>query len=560
MQWALAYLAAGFVVLQLLDALESALGLTPTVQRVLLIIIVVGFFVDLVVAWYHGEKGRQRVSGPELLMVGALLVVAGVALSFLRPAAQGLRPATAEGDDRPGIAVIPCENWSPHAEDAYFASGVHDEILLHLQRISGLRSVGRESMEYYRQHPVPLRQMARELGVGFLGECSVLKDVDRNQIRVTFQLLDGSTGAQVWAERYDEDLTVRSVFDIHTDIARRVARAVGAVITPEERARLAERPTESTPAFNEYLVGRSWLRQRTGEGFKTALRHFESAIEADSGFALAYVGLADTYSLLASYGHLPARQAFSSARTMAERALKMDGELGEAHAALGYIQERFDWEYEAAFRSFERAVRLNPNYPEAYLWHAFGLTVLGRVEEARPLLERALELDPFNFQIRRVMGDRYLVARDYDRALEQREQVVAMNPDFALARWDLATIHILRGNVAEGLTQLDGLAGEQPSLRRAWGYAVAGRDAEARRILGTALDGSVAVDPVGVAMVYTRLGEPDSAFEWLDRALELKATTLFPVISYPEWDPLRADPRFVRVLERLGAPRDRASR
>lgn len=561
MQWALAYLAGAFVVFQLLDALAEPLSLSAALQRAVLVVVAVGFFITLVLAWYHGEKGRQRVSGPELLMTAALLVMAGAALSLVRPKAESPTfQATVAGDERPGIAVFPCENWSSEQDDAYFASGIHDEILLQLARIHALRSIGRESMEWYEKNPRPMRQVAQELAVGYLGECSVRKDAKRNRIRLTFQLMDGNTGAQIWAENYDEDLSARDLLEIQTDVARRVARAVGAVITPEEDARLAEHPTENTPAYSEYLVGRSALRRRTEEGFTTALRHFEKAVEEDSSFALAYVGMADTYSLLYSYELLSSSEAWASAKKLAERALELDPTSGEAYASLGYVQMRLGWDYETAFSNFQRAVELNPGYAEAYLWHAWGLTVLGRVEEATPLFQKALDLDPLNWLIVSTLGTRCYVAREFGRALEEQERALAMNPNIGSA--GIAQTQLMMGRQDEGLRTLELLAhrdsgGTYARLLLAWGLAVAGRQSESREILGAVLEGRSKddVDPVNIARVYVGLGDLDAAFEWMDRAYEDRSRNLALVIANPEWDRLRSDPRFRTLAEKIGVPR-----
>ena len=557
-QWAFAYFAGAFVVFQLLDALAEPLRLTPTIQRVVLVIVGIGFFFTLVIAWYHGEKGRQRVSGPELLMVASLLVIAGVALTLLGSGKEGGGPLPLESDDRPAIAVFPCENWSPDPADAYFASGIHDEILLQLQKISGLRSVGRESMEWYEANPQPLRAIALDLAVGFLGECSVLKDVERNQVRLTFQLLDGRTGSQIWAENYYEDLSARSIFDIHSDVARSVAQAVGAVITPEEEIRIDVRPTESSAAYDQYLIGRSWLRQRTEESFLQALRHFENAAGADSTFALAYVGMADSYALLGSYQYLPSREAFSSAREFAVRALEFDRELGEAHASLGYVQFRFDWDFESSLRSYQRALELAPNYAQVYQWYAVALSSVGRGEEGIQLIETALSLDPLNFNHRRAFGSIHSSSRDYAQAVDQLEQALAINPGFHPTEADLGIALILKGDHGEGLRHLENsaqLAADNPGyqLLLAWAYAKVGQIAKARGILREVGEAPYErpVDPVGLAMVFAELGELASALDWLERGLQIRSPRLLGARNSEVWDPLRSDPRFEDLLERF---------
>jgi adenylate cyclase len=560
-QWVLAYSAGAWLIYEATGTAVDVWDIPLLLVRTVHVLLIAGLFITLVIAWYHGEKGRQKISGPELLMVAALLVVAGAALTLVRRGLDRAPRTAMEGDERPGIAVFPCENWSADPHDAYFASGIHDEILLQLSRIRALRSIGRESMEWHVDNPRPMRQIAEELAVGYLAECSVRKDVDRTRIRLTFQLLDGNTGAQIWAENYDADITARSILDIHTDVARRVARAVGAVITPEEDARLAEHPTENTLAYREYLVGRSALRRRTQEGLRTALRHFERALEADSMFALAYVGLADTYSLMYSYTLLSSSEAWPMAQAMAARALVLDGTLGEAYASLGFVQMRLGWDYESAFSNYTRAVELNPGYTEAYFWHAVGLTNLGRVDEAEPLFHKALELDPLNFNIVKETGRLYTVTGKYDRALEELERAMAMNPE--MSSWTLAQTQILAGRYDEGLRNFEMLASRYsaettPRLGLAWGLAVAGRMSESREILEAVL-GEQDLEPVDVALVYVALGELDPAFEWLDRAYTVRSLALPQVIAWPHWDRLRADPRFQTLMEKIGIPQEYTS-
>ncbi len=217
-QRGLAYLAGAFVVFQGVEVMAEPWGISPGVQRGIHIVLLIGLLITLVFAWYHGEKGRQRVSGPELLMVAALLVVAGVALSILGgPEDSPGFAVSREGDDRPGVAVLPCTNMSADPNDEYLAKSIHDEILLKLQKISSLFSIGRTSVLRYAEDPPATPVIASDLGVGFIGECSVQKH--GNQIRLIFQLLDGSTGGQIWADDFDQTLTSTNLFDILRQIA-----------------------------------------------------------------------------------------------------------------------------------------------------------------------------------------------------------------------------------------------------------------------------------------------------------------------------------------------------
>ena len=199
-QRGLAYLAGAFVVFQAVEASADPWGISPAVQRTIHILLLVGFFVQVVIAWYHGEKGRQRIGRTELLILASLLLVTGVAISILGRRERGFEPTyavapTVVEDGRPGVAILPCENFSSDPGDAHLASGLHDQVLLQLQKISSLFSIGRTSVEWYRDNPAPPIQIARELGVGYMGQCSVQKH--GNRIRLTFQLLDGNTGGWV---------------------------------------------------------------------------------------------------------------------------------------------------------------------------------------------------------------------------------------------------------------------------------------------------------------------------------------------------------------------------
>jgi len=232
-QWAVAYLAGAFVVFQLLDALETPLGLTATTQQGILVVMGIGFFVMLVLAWYHGEKGRQRVSGPELLMVAALLVVAGAALSILRPQNEESPPTVSGGISRltsgPSILVLACVNISPDPADSYLADGIHEAILHRLAKVSGVASLGREAARWYRDNPAMPSEIAAARGLDYVGECSVRKDPNGERILVTFQLLDAG-GVHAWSEEFARDITVEDLFQIQSDIAQRVAGNIGVIL------------------------------------------------------------------------------------------------------------------------------------------------------------------------------------------------------------------------------------------------------------------------------------------------------------------------------------------
>jgi len=548
-QWAVAYLAGAFVVFQAVEVMAEPWGISPGVQRGGHIVLLSGLFITLVLAWYHGEKGRQRVSGPELLMVAALLVVAGVALTLLRPREEGYSPFALESDDRPGIAVFPCENWSPDPDDAYFASGIHDEILLRLSKIGALRSIGRESMEWYRDNPRPMRQVAQELGVGYLGECSVLKDAERNQVRLTFQLIDGNTGTQIWAENYDEDLNARSIFDIHSDVARQVAREVGAVLTPEEQERIEARPTESIEAYNAHVMGKYWFNRRGTGGLPRAIQFFKEAVEADSTFALAYTGLADSYTLFSFYEptyreELPVAEAHRKALDAAQRALALDDGLGEAHASMAAIRMWFEWNWEEAEWGFSRAIGLSPNYPTAHFYLGHLLHYTGRLEEGVEQYRVAHEYDPLSPHVMGVWISRLAEAGLHEEALVEAQRGLEMYPDDTALMAYVSRMYLIQERYEEAIMA-------SPTSTAAISAMISlGRTQEATALADVHKGASLSRQIVA----RTALGDFDEAFHLLEEAFEERAPWLVNSIWQEANRPLRSDPRFHNLIRRLGFP------
>jgi serine/threonine-protein kinase len=564
-QWALAYLAGAFVVFQLLDALSDPLGLTPTIQRAILAIVGIGFFITLVLAWYHGEKGRQRVSGPELLMVAALLVVAGVALSLLSDDEPVPEPpqVTAEaraGDDRPAIAVLPCENMSTNPEDEFLAPGLHDAILLRLQKISGLFSIGRTSVQQYAVDPPATEVIASALRVGFVGECSVQKYGD--QIRLIFQLLDGVTGGQLWAEQYDRDLTAVNLFAIQSDLSQQVASEIGAILTPDEEARIEAKPTENLEAYEAYLLGRYHLGREVDllSGSSEALRYFEIAVERDPNLADAHAGLAWTYYTLLSLGIRDPRETWPLVERWARSALAIDSTVSKAHLLLARQHLVWTWDWEEAERRVHRVLELDPNDPEGWRTKVDLRLAQGRIEEGLREANRAAALDPVSSRTLYLQARWALLSRRYEEATPLSEVLVTRDPENALAAWYLVQSFFLGGHPEE-VNQLPTRDSEmvaryleEPSAPLALKLSLAGEADSARVMIERVVTslGEVDRDPVGVWPTYAILGEKDEAFRWMERTIQVLSPSARHIGVDPLADPLRDDPRYQAILDRIG--------
>jgi TolB-like protein/Flp pilus assembly protein TadD len=559
-QWAVAYLAGAWLIFQGVEVMADPWNLSAGLQRTLHLLLVIGFFVTLVLAWYHGEQGRQRVSGPELLMIAALLAIAAILLAIVRPEAEAPTtpyPGIVVEGEKPAIAVLPFENISPNPEDAYFADGMHEQITSQLSQVSAIRVISRTSVMQYREERKPVRDIAAELGVNYLLEGSARKAEDR--VRLTVQLIDADRDEHVWANEYDRDLTAAHLFEIQTEIAERVASALEVELTTSERERIERHPTESLAAYDLYLLGRYYLSQLDTEGLTRAVEYFEGAIDLDPSFALAYTGLADTYMIQTQGWGLAPREVFPKAREAAERALALDPTLAEAHTSLGGVQLFYDWDFEAAEAAFRRAIEINPNYAPAPHWLAISLMARARFAEAIQAVQQALALDPQSPYVKMNVGYLLYVSRQYDRALEALSDALQAHPN-AVIRAVRGGVYVQLGRFDEGISDIE-LAIEMlegrnliPAAYLGFAYARAGRRSDAERVIRELqeLSSERFVNPDYIAIVYIGLGENDEAIEWLYRATEARTDwpLFFPVD--PVFDSIHSDPRYMELLRSIG--------
>jgi serine/threonine-protein kinase len=429
-QWALAYGAGAWALLEGVDLVGGQFDWSTRLLQSITILVAVGFLVVLVLAWYHGEKGRQRVSGPELMMITVLLIIAGGVLSFLGGDGRS-GSLSREGEERPGIAVLPCENFSPSADDAYLAAGLHEEILLRLSKISSLLSIGRESVEWYRDNPRPLPEVAAELGVGFIGECSVRKDPQADLIRLTFQLLD-ETGAQIWAENFDRDLTAGNLFELESDVAQEVASALGARISPEEQSRVGAKPTENSEAYALFLRGMDyWARPGVLEAnVEIAEEMWQRAIDLDPDFALARAKLSYLHGVTYFYSRDFSDERIEEQRFQAMEALRLQPDLPWAHFAMGYYHY-VQGDLDAALEELRIAQQGAPNDPEPSKYIGYTSRRLGDWGAWEEAYHTSIQLNPRDVNIHYNLGGSTLShLRRYSDAVAALDRALELAPDF----------------------------------------------------------------------------------------------------------------------------------
>jgi TolB-like protein/Flp pilus assembly protein TadD len=402
-QWGIAYLSAAFVVFQAVEVLAEPWAIPASTARAIHVLLLVGLPIALVLGWYHGEKGRQRVSGPELIIIAALLFIAGGVLGMLAPGpvmplqGSATAPSTAAWearDERPSVAALPFVNMSTDPDDAYLADGLHEEVLIHLARVAGLRVVSRTSVMEYRDSHRSVREIAGELGVGSILEGSVRKVGDR--IRVAVQLIDARTDEHLWAETYSRSHSLQDLLDVQAEIASRIAVALTSELTPTEAARLAARRTESLEAYQAFLRGRYYLRlpHYTAESRQRALAEFERAVRLDAGFALAWAELAEAHAQQLFYWTDASEERRQLAREAAGRAIAAGPSDAEVAVALGLYHLWADRDTERALAQIEAAAKDLPDSRDVHVARARVYEVQGRLEEARRAYLDAIRVSP----------------------------------------------------------------------------------------------------------------------------------------------------------------------
>lgn len=405
-QWIVAYLAGGWVLVEATSVVVDQFHWPAIIGQAVTVLVFFGFFVTLILAWYHGEKGRQRVSGPELLLVAAVLLAAGGVLTVLpgeeeAAGPRGPGPISVVDTDRPSIAILPLENMSPDPDDAYFAVGMHEELTTRISQISALFVISRSSVEQFRDpgsRPTA-PEIARDLGgIDYLLEGSAR--IAGGVVRIAVQLIDGTTDGHVWSDTFDGPYSVEESIAVQSEIAREIANALQVEVTPDEVDRISGLPTEDLEAYQLYLLGLQRFYARSSENLREAIQFFEAALQKDSAFAEAWAGLAITWNVVPWYDPIDSREAFARGREAAQRALELNENLAEVHTALGG-QALFDeWNWEKAVAHFSRALELNPNHAQAYHWISTAHRTLGLLDRAIEELEEGIRHNPLgnNFQ------------------------------------------------------------------------------------------------------------------------------------------------------------------
>jgi len=469
-------------------------------------------------------------------------------------------PPTGSAIPEKSIAVLPFDNLSRDPDNAYFAEGVQDEILTRLAKVADLKVISRTSTQHFKSAPDNLPQIAKQLGVMNILEGSVQKAND--QVRVNVQLINALTDAHLWGETYDRKLT--DIFAVESEISKTIADTLQAKLTGSEKISIAKVPTANTEAYELYLKGRFFWNKRTGADLKRAIDYFNQAIAKDPNYAVAYAGLADSYTLLSVFSAASPQDSIPQARVAAKKALELDNTLAEAHASSGRILSGYDYDFERAIAEFERAIQLNPNYATSYHWISNGpLTARGEFDRAITEGKRAVELDPLSMIDNADLGQIYFYARRYDEAISQVGKAIEIDPHSYLAHYYLGQIYQLQGHLTEAIAEYQKAVelDDDPQALAFLGQAQAriGQHDKAQKILSRMTEEAKSryVSAYSFALMFIALGDKERAIDALERAYrEGAANDIITIRVDPMLEDLHGDLRFEALAEKIVPARE----
>jgi len=490
----IAYAVAAWVLLQVFDVIGEILELPAWGGKLILAMLVVGFFLALILAWAYeltpeGVKRESEVDRSQSVtrqtgrklnaLIMGLLVLAVAYLLFDKfwlqsrlaatiaepspPAVADETLAAASGGpdaiDPHSIAVLPFDNRSPLAEDEFFIEGIHDDLLTTLARIGSLKVISRTSVSRFAQSEKSIPEIARELGVAAIMEGAVQRAGDT--VRVNVQLIDARTDQHLWAEFFDRELTTDNLFAIQSEITQRIARALEAELSPDEQRGLQNRPTENLAAYSAYLRGLRAFETREVEPMREALADFQRAVELDPEFALAWSGIAQVAEVLPSWGGMTREEGKAISVPAAERAMALAPDSGEANLALAMVLED-----DRAVPQYAKAVQMLPNHAMAHQWYANALQGPPGPEwlQALDLLRKAEELDPLSPHIRAQVARQLIFMGRFDEAEAQLRVVLASHPDFAPAKGFMSWLMVGRGDLDQSIVWARSYLAEDPGV------------------------------------------------------------------------------------------------
>jgi len=508
----------------------------------------------IVLPWLHFDKFHKPYSRKKFtvysLALLCVLITIGVFFFLKNYSSKDLSYSKLR------LAVLPLANISNDAKDEYFADGMTEELISGLSKISGLNVIARTSVMKYKVTDKDISQIGQELMVGTILEGSVRKM--ENKARITVQLINVSTQEHLWSMEYDRDL--KDIFMTQSEIAQNVANELKVRLVSSEKEQLKKSSTENRIAFEEYLIGKHFLNQKTPESIQTAIIHFENSIKEDALFALPYANLAYCYTLIgvAGYSTVARNDAEIKAKEAVMKSLQIDSTLAEAHAALGYIKFRVDWDWNGAEKELKKAVELKPGYATAHEWYALFLAVRERLDEALKEMHKAYELDPVSSSVNTGLARIYDFRNELDKAKIQIEKTIALDSNYAEAHFTEGMIYYKTKEYEKSVSALQKaieLSGRRPVMLGMLGvvYTKLGKTNDAKKLLAELESSPMNNDKLWAAMtIKSGLGQSEEFFKDLEKLLDDKYGILIYMRVSRDFYKENNDPRYRQILKRIG--------
>ena len=452
------------------------------------------------------------------------------------------------------VAVLPLDNLSGDPAQEYFSDGLTEELICAVSRIASLRVISRTSVMQFKGSRKSLPAIAKELDVDAVVEGSVARSGQK--VRITVQLILAADDRHLWSGRYERDL--RDILQLQAEVAQSIASQINKLVDPEHA--YPERARQVHPQAYEACLKGVFLRDKmTPADLEKSVGFFTQSIQLDPDYAKAYAELSRSYFYLGLFGMGPPAEMFPKARLNAEKALKLDETAAAAHVALAAAHVFYDWDWAAAEAESKRAVELSPGESVTHANYADYLSIRGRHSEAIAVYSRVLELDPISRVCNGHFGLILYRGRRYDESIAQCQKALEIDPQYANALWFLALSLEQKGDLTGAIANLEkavSLTGG-PHFRALLGraYALAGEKTKALNILHdlTALSQQRYVSPFDIAVVHAGLGDRTSVFQSLEQAYQQRVFRIIE-LTMPMFDPLRSDPRWQDLVQRIGIP------
>jgi len=481
--------------------------------------------------------------------------ISGKGYRFIAPVKPVLLGRYREGIESVAVLPFASDNACPDAE--YLSDGITEALINNLSQIRNLRVIARSTVFRYKGKDIDPQTAGNDLHVRAVVSGRLLQR--GGMLIVRAELMDVARGAQLWGGQYNRK--AEDVFALQDDLSREISQKLRLQLTGDEKQQLTKRHTQDAEAYRLYLKGRYHWNKRNPEGFQKAVEYFRQALDKDPDYSLAYAGLADTYVYLSFFNVFAPRDAMPEAKSVAIKGLEIDKDLAEAHVSLGYISFTYDGDWAAAGKHFEQALALNPVYCRAHTFYPFYLSSLGRSEEALEVARSALDLDPASPAVSHSLAVQLYLARKFDQAIEQVHNTLEMDANFAIAYAVLGEVYLSKGMYREALAALEKFStlsrGSAPALALlGYSHARLGESDESLQMISRLKAASKQrfVPALFVALVYAGLEDKDEAFTWLEMACQERFNRLAYIRVEALWDPIRSDPRFAELLQRVGIP------